>query len=217
MRARTFRRADDRAQIVRVGQLVADDDQRGLAPVFRVFEDLLDRRVGMRRDHGDHALVRARGRKLVELAPVCFNDGGAGFSRHGGQPRKCAVRLSGSDVKLVDGTACGKRFLYGVAALEHIFCILRRLLRTADGRAAVVPVPFFLFHSFSSFRCHNNSQYSITASFGNLNPNLTIHRKFTCPPQVLSCKWGMGVIRFVTENSLLKFPTFSQKEGAFFE
>ena len=217
MRACAFRRADDRAQIVRVGKFVADDDQRGLAPVFRVFEDLLDRRVGMRRDHGDHALVRARGRKLVELAPVCFNDGGAGFSRHGGQPRKCAVRLSGSDVKLVDGTACGKRFLYGVAALEHIFCILRRLLRTADGRAAVVPVPFFLFHSFSSFRCHNNSQYSITASFGNLNPNLTIHRKFTCPPQVLSCKWGMGVIRFVTENSLLKFPTFSQKEGAFFE
>ena len=217
MRACAFRRADDRAQIVRVGKFVADDDQRGLAPVFRVFEDLLDRRVGMRRDHGDHALMRARGRKLVELAPVCFNDGGAGFSRHGGQPGKRAVCFSGSDVKLVDGAACGKRFLYGVAALEHIFCILRRLLRTADGRAAVVPVPFFLFHSFSSFRCHNNSQYSITASFGNLNPNLTIHRKFTCPPQVLSCKWGMGVIRFVTENSLLKFPTFSQKEGAFFE
>ena len=217
MRACAFRRADDRAQIVRVGQLVADDDQRGLAPVFRVFEDLLDRRVGMRRDHGDHALMRARGGKLVELAPVCFNDGGAGFSRHGGQPGKRAVCFSGSDVKLVDGAACGKRLLYGVAALQHIFCILRRLLRTADGRAAVVPVPFFLFHSFSSFRCYNNSQYSITASFGNLNPNLTIHRKFTCPPQVLSCKWGMGVIRFVTENSLLKFPTFSQKEGAFFE
>ena len=159
----------------------------------------------------------ALAQRLVELAPVCFNDGGAGFSRHGGQPGKRAVCFSGSDVKLVDGVACGKRFLYGVAALEHIFCILRRLLRTADGRAAVVPVPFFLFHSFSSFRCHNNSQYSITASFGNLNPNLTIHRKFTCPPQVLSCKWGMGVIRFVTENSLLKFPTFSQKEGAFFE
>ena len=217
MRACAFCRADDRAQIVRVGQFVADDDQRGLAPVFRVFEDLLDRRVGMRRDHGDHALMCTRGRKLVELAPVCFNDGGAGFSRHGGQPGKRAVCFSGSDVKLVDGAACGKRLLYGVAALEHIFCILRRLLRTADGRAAVVPVPFFLFHSFSSFRCHNNSQYSITASFGNLNPNLTIHRKFTCPPQVLSCKWGMGVIRFVTENSLLKFPTFSQKEGAFFE
>ena len=150
MRACAFRRADDRAQIVRVGQLVADDDQRGLAPVFRVFEDLLDRRVGMRRDHGDHALMRARGGKLVELAPVCFNDGGAGFSRHGGQPGKRAVCFSGSDVKLVDGAACGKRLLYGVAALQHIFCILRRLLRTADGRAAVVPVPFFLFHSFSS-------------------------------------------------------------------
>ena len=202
---------------MRVGKFVADDDQRGLAPVFRVFEDLLDRRVGVRCNHGDHALVRACGGKLVKLAPVCFDDGCARLLCHGGQPRKCAVRLSGGNVKLVDGTACGKRLLYGVAALEHIFCILRRLLRTADGRAAVVPVPFFLFHSFSSFRCHNNSQYSITASFGNLNPNLTIHRKFTCPPQVLSCKWGMGVIRFVTENSLLKFPTFSQKEGAFFE
>ena len=217
MRARTFCRADDRAQIVRVGKFVADDDQRGLATTFCVFENVVDRCVGVRCDHGDHALMRACGGKLVELAPVCFNDGGAGFSRHGGQPGKRAVCFSGSDVKLVDGAACGKRFLYGVAALEHIFCILRRLLRTADGRAAVVPVPFFLFHSFSSFRCHNNSQYSITASFGNLNPNLTIHRKFTCPPQVLSCKWGMGVIRFVTENSLLKFPTFSQKEGAFFE
>ena len=137
---------------MRVGQLVADDDQRGLAPVFRVFENFLDRRVGMRRDHGDDALMRARGRKLVELAPVCFNDGGAGLPCHGGQPRKRAVCFSGSDVKLIDGAACGKRLLYGVAALEHVFCSLRRLLRTADGRAAVIAVPFFLFHSFSSFR-----------------------------------------------------------------
>ena len=82
--------------------------------------------------------MRARGRKLVELAPVGFHDGGSCFPCHGGQPCKGAVGFSGGDVKLVDGTACGKRLLYGVAALQHIFGGLRRLLRTAGRRAAVV-------------------------------------------------------------------------------
>ena len=150
MRARALCRADNRAQIVRVGKLVADDDQRGFAPAFRVFENFIDRCIGVRRDHGNDALMRARGRKLVELAPVGFHDGGSCFPCHGGQPCKGAVGFSGGDVKLVDGTACGKRLLYGVAALQHIFGGLRRLLRTAGRRAAVVPVPFFLFHSFSS-------------------------------------------------------------------
>ena len=90
-------------------------------------------------------------------------------------------------------------------------------VRTADGRAAVVPVPFFLFHSFSSFRCHNNSQYSITASFGNLNPNLTIHRKFTAPPRVLSCKSRAGVIRFEKGKTILNFPMFFAERRCVFE
>ena len=70
--------------------------------------------------------MRAGGGELIELAPVGLDDGGAGLLRHGGEAGKGAVGLAGGDVELVDGAASGERFLHGVAALEHIFCRLRR-------------------------------------------------------------------------------------------
>ena len=152
MRARALRRADDGAEVMRVRQIVAQDDEGRFSPAFRVFEDLIDRGVGVGRDHGDDALMRAGGGELIELAPVGLDDGSSSLLRHGGEAGKGAVGLAGGDIELVDRAAGSERFLHGVAALEHIFCRLRGLLRAAQGRAAVIAVPFFLFHDLSSFR-----------------------------------------------------------------
>ena len=150
MCARTFGGADDGAEVMRVGQLVAEDDERRL-PFFRgAGEDVVDGGIVVRGDDGDDALVRAGGGELVELAPVGLDDDGPGLLRHGGEARERAVGIALGEIDLVDGAAGRERLGHGVAPFEQVF---RRLGVGASiaprlARAAVIVSVFPFFHKW---------------------------------------------------------------------
>ena len=65
MRARALGSPNDRTEIVGIGQLVADDNERRLARVLRLLLNIVDACIIVRRDHGNDTLMRARGRHIV--------------------------------------------------------------------------------------------------------------------------------------------------------
>ena len=118
MCARTFGGADDGAEVMRVGQLVAEDDERRL-PFFRgAGEDVVDGGIVVRGDDGDDALVRAGGGELIELAPVGLDDDGPGLLR-----RAAIFIFSEADVGIAisTGAAIAREIADITIASEDLF------------------------------------------------------------------------------------------------
>ena len=93
-----LRRADDGAQVVGVLQLVAEDEEGGLAPLLGQLEQVLHRGVLLYGRHGHHPLVVGPAAEVVQLAGVGLFDGGAGRLGLGHQGRKGPRALAPLDV-----------------------------------------------------------------------------------------------------------------------
>ena len=81
MRADALGRADDRAEVVRVGDLVAQHEKRCLTALGGDGEHVLDRAVLLDGAQRDYALMCVRLAHGVELAAVGLRDDDAGAAR----------------------------------------------------------------------------------------------------------------------------------------
>ena len=111
--------AQDRAKVVRVGQIVAQDDERRFAALLGQREDILYARILVRGHGGDDALVCAGGTHLIELAPVGGDHNGPCIFCHGGKPCQRPVGAALGQIDLVNGPPCLQRLRDGVAPLNH--------------------------------------------------------------------------------------------------
>jgi hypothetical protein len=110
-----FRRPDDCAEVVHVGNLVANNDQRRFASVPGNLQNFGDIHIGFYGDKGNHALVRMGNAHGIELSSVRVNNNGTGLSRFGGDMTQRFVRLTLEDINLVDGPPGPEGFDNGVA------------------------------------------------------------------------------------------------------
>ena len=124
MGAGAFGAADYGAEVVRVGNLVADDDEGLLAALGGDVEDVVDAGVLAHGADGDDALVGVGDAHGVELAPVAVGDGDAAVAGQTGDVSEGAVGLAAGDVYFVDGAPGAERLLHRVAALDDVVSLL---------------------------------------------------------------------------------------------
>ena len=148
---------------MRVGQLVADDEQGRLALFLRGVQHIIDRGIVMGGDGSHNALMRARGAHVVELAAVDAHDDGAALLCHGGKAAKRTVRVAVGQKYLVDGAAAAQRLGDGVAALDHI--LRQRFLR---GLARLFRLFGIFFHGCLCFPAHD-TPFAISLPWEALN------------------------------------------------
>ena len=118
MRARALRRADDRAKVMRVGDLVADDDQGVFAFFARDVQNILNTDIFAHARERDDALMGVRAGHEVELALVRVHDDHARGAGGRGDVAERLIGLALLDENFVDGRARAQRFDHGVAALD---------------------------------------------------------------------------------------------------
>ena len=70
MRARALRAADDRAEVMRVGHAVEDDEERRFAARLGQRQHVVHRLIRIRGNDGDQPLMA--GRHRVQMRPVHF-------------------------------------------------------------------------------------------------------------------------------------------------
>ncbi len=95
--------ADNGPQVVRIGDLIADDHQGRLPPAGSQLEDILHRGVGLGGGGGDDALVAVGFAHGVQFPPVALHHNRAGLPGLGGDAAQGVVRLAPDDVELIQG------------------------------------------------------------------------------------------------------------------
>ena len=118
VRAHALGRADDRAEIVRIGDLVAHDEKRRFAAVGGELQQILHRAVFLHGAERHDALVRVGLAHCVELAAVGLHDDDALRARLRGNVAQRLVDLALGNVDLVDRASGAQRLDDGVAALD---------------------------------------------------------------------------------------------------
>ena len=116
--ARALGGADDRAQIVGIGQLVAHHDEGSLSLFAGGVEDVLHAGVLPHGGHGDDALVGVGAAHEVQLAPVGLHHHhvlGAGL---GGNVAQSGVGLALGQIDFVDGDPGAQGLDHRVAAFN---------------------------------------------------------------------------------------------------
>lgn len=118
-----FGGTDDRAEVVRVLDAVADDDERGLTALLRDTENVVERYIFLCGGLRDDALMGAGDAHVVELAAVAGHGRDAALFRLGGNVREvCAL----GEEDLVHRAARAQGFEDGVAALDQGTVVLLR-------------------------------------------------------------------------------------------
>ena len=114
--ARTFCGADDSAQIVRIGQPVAQQQKRLLAARTRNLQQIGDRHVFMRRSLCDHALMHAGFAHRIQLAAVTLHNDRARLLRHRADIRHASAHVR-RDKQLIHGFARAQQLGDCISAL----------------------------------------------------------------------------------------------------
>ena len=124
-------------QIVGIAQLVADDDQRVLAPGGGLLQNVIDGEIVVGGSQGNHPLMGAGEGHLIQLAPVNRHDDGTGFLCLGSKPLQSTVGITIGDEDLVDGASGPECLGQGIAALKLVLILFGCL----HGLRAAVTVP----------------------------------------------------------------------------
>ena len=128
MHAGRIGRAQECTEVVRVLELVEQDEERRLSLRLRRLEDVLELGIGDGRDVGEHALMAvAAGERLDLRALHVLHDDTALFGErrdlcHG------ALAVAARDPELVDAAARLQRLCHGIAPDEHVIGQFARLL-----------------------------------------------------------------------------------------
>ena len=142
---------------MRVGDLIADHQQRILALGGGIFQQRLHRHILPHGSQRNHALMGVGAAHVVQLAPVGLHHHDAGGTGLGGDVAQRLVGLALGQIDLIDGGAGAQRLDHRVAAFND--AIGFRL------RQCLFIFVFFHFLFLISFSgCHNSGfyQYSIS-------------------------------------------------------
>ena len=135
---------EDGAQIVGIGDLVADHQQRRFAPVGGGLQNALHRHILPDGGQRDNALMGVGARHGVQLAAVGLHHHNARGAGLGGDVAQRLVRLALGKIDLVDGRSGPQRLDHRVASLDHAVGLrLRHRAALRRGR--------LLFHRNNSF------------------------------------------------------------------
>ena len=115
VRACAFCRSEDRAEVMRVGDLVAHNDKRRLVSAFRQRKNILHLGERVHRRHGDDALVVFAAAHAVQLTGIHFLYRDARLLCHAENRRYRAVFLPAPHKDAVNGSARFKRLRNGIA------------------------------------------------------------------------------------------------------
>ena len=137
--ARAFRGAQNGAEIVRIGDLVAHDDERVLAPLGGAGKNVVNGRILPHCRLRDDALMRPRRAERIELAAVALGNDDARLACLGENAPERAVGVAAGDENLVDRPSGADRLGDGVASLDEILAVLPDVL------FAVFHISKFLF------------------------------------------------------------------------
>ena len=118
MRARAFRRPDDRAQIVGVGNAVQQDQEGLLFAGLRQLQHVFQRAVVIGGRKGQHALMIVG--NGVQTGAVHFLHGNVAFLGHLHDLPGGAAELAAGDQQLLDVASALERLPDGIAAAEQI-------------------------------------------------------------------------------------------------
>ena len=156
MRAGAFGGADDGAQVVRVGDLVAHDDERRFALFARGVQNIRNAHILAHGGKRDDALMGVRAAHEIKLALVRIHHDDALFARGGGNVTERAVGLTLLHVNFVNACSGAQRFDHGVATLDQTVrpgILLRRARSLGSGFFLMI-----LTHKSDSL-CKNSYRY----------------------------------------------------------
>ena len=112
----TLRSTDDRAKVMRIFKLVADNDKRILAALLCKFKNIVNRRIFMRGNVGGNTLVVSFGAKIIKLALVNLFNYNALFFAFGDYSSDRTAALSLCNKKGIKYSSGAKSFGNSVAA-----------------------------------------------------------------------------------------------------
>ena len=121
VRAHAFSRADDCAEIVRIGNFIADDDERRFAFFFGGRQNVLHGAVFLYRAHGYNALMGVGLAHHVQLSPVCLHHDDALTSRLGSNVSQRLVHFSLGNVNFINCAAGTERLNDSISAFYTVF------------------------------------------------------------------------------------------------
>ena len=119
-----FSGADDRPQIVGIGQFVTHHQQGGLPLLPGGGQDVLYAGILPHGGHGDDALVTVGAAHAVQLAPVGLHHHHAPAPGGGSDITQGVVCVALGNIDLVDGRAGAQGLHHCVAALNDAVCAL---------------------------------------------------------------------------------------------
>ena len=119
MGAGTFGGAEDGPQIVGVGDLVADHQQRRFSLVGGALEDALHRHVFPNGSQRDHALMGVGAAHVVQLAAIRLHHHDARVPGLGGDMAQGFIRVPLGQIDLVNGRSGAEGFNDRVAAFNY--------------------------------------------------------------------------------------------------
>ena len=132
VRPGSLRAAQDRAEIVRVLHLVADQQKRRFVPRRRKRENVVERRVRVRRRERRHALMVGVTAGIGQFLFVHFLDHDVFFAAQTHDLADGAGALAARDPYAVDGAAALQRFQHGVPSDDQIGLRALVFLHTRD-------------------------------------------------------------------------------------
>ena len=145
-----------------VGQLVADNDQRGFSAAGGFFQNVVNGIVFVGGSQSNHTLVGPGEGHGVQLPAVYRHNDGTGLLGLGGQTLQTFVRIAGGDEKLVNGPPAFQGFGDGIAAFQLALGFLCGLLGFASLRAAISAVISIIHIGSSPVTVHKClKQYSV--------------------------------------------------------
>ena len=124
----TFRRADDRAEVVRILDLVEDDDKGLFTALFGESEDILHGGILLHRAECRDPLMRRAARHEVQLFALDLLYGDTGFFGFGGDLHRGAGWIALGDHHLDDRASRAERFGDRVASDQQLVVLIRLIL-----------------------------------------------------------------------------------------
>ena len=98
----TFGAAEDGAQIMGVGELIAHDDQRCLPPGSGLLQDVVNGIIDVGGSQSDHALVSVGEGHGIQLPPVHRHHHGSRLLGLSGQALQAPVNVTGGNKHLIN-------------------------------------------------------------------------------------------------------------------
>ena len=135
--------SQNRAQIMGVGKIVAEHQQRRFSPGRSLGKDLVNGAVVPGGSLGDHALMGVGKGHGIQLPAIHRNHNGTGFLCLRRKALQSPVGLTVGNKNLINGTPAFQRFLKGVAPFQLAFRLLR-----SGGRG-----PSFIVHGNFISQC----------------------------------------------------------------